>query len=734
MPPCRRSWLAVALSLICATADADTDSNCPLPRARPFVTADTAPPDPDAPLEVRARKVTTERDGVTELDGLVELIRGDERLNADHLRYDQSTQNVSAQGQVRYRNELGDEIETENLELQVDTRVGTTGISRYHLRNDSARGDAARIEFLGPDRTRITDLRYTTCREGQDDWFLNIGRLDLDNQEEIGTARHATVDFFGVPIFYFPYLNFTIADQRKSGFLFPSVGRSDNHGYEVAAPYYFNLAPNYDATVKPQILTRRGLQLENEFRYLTSDGSGTLHGDILPNDDVTGDDRTLGAYRHKHSFSPLWSANIDYRHVSDKQYFNDFGDHLSLTAQTHLPQTAELAYRGPSWAFVSRLSDHQTIDPVIAPIDEPYARLPQLQLLSVTQPLPNRLHPQLDAEWNRFRHELRLTGERLNLNTGVSLPMQNEWGFVTPKIGGRYIGYRLDRENDDSPALARGVFSLDSGVTFERDTTWGDNATVHTLEPRLFYLRIPAKYQDTLPNFDSGVPDLSFAALFRENRFNGGDRIGDANQMTAAITTRFLDLDRGVERLRLSIGRIYYFDDLEVNLPPAVLTPDSSDVVAEASVWLISNWHARDTVQWDTAEGHVERNNFYLQYQPARNKIFTFGHLSIREQLAQIDVSAEWPVAGRWSVRGRSLSSLKDDRNIEAYLGVEYNACCWALRATASRRWQDPEQVNSISLELQLNGLSKIGSAPESPLKQGLFFAHEDERKNRLLE
>jgi LPS-assembly protein len=729
---CRRSIVASALVLLCATAQA-TDDACPPPRT-PQKPAVRLAPDPRAPVEVRAREVRAERGGVAELSGDVELRRAGDRIDAEHLRYDQASADASADGPVRYRNIFGDMFETEQLRMDVRRRVGETGVSRYWLRDDFARGDAGRIEFLGPDATRLTNVRYTTCRPGQDDWFLNIGELELDNTSEIGTAWHTSVEFLGLPVFYFPYVNFSIADQRKSGFLFPRVGHSDNLGYEISAPYYFNLAPNYDATINPRVLTKRGLELQNEFRYLLRDGTGTLELDVLPNDRVTDDDRAAGVLRHQQTFNRFWSGSLDIRGVSDQAYFDDFGDRLNITAQSYLPRTAELGFRGSSWLFTGRLADHQTIDKTVAAADEPYARLPQLQLLSAAQPLPNRLYPQFEAEWNRFDHAVRLTGERLNLASGVSLRAQNDWGYVTPRLGARYIGYRLDRDDDSTPGLARAVLSLDSGVVLERDTQWGENPTLQTLEPRLFYLRVPAKNQDDLPNFDTALPDLSFAALFRENRFNGGDRIGDANQLTAAITTRYLDTTQGVERLRLSLGRIYYFDDLEVNLPAGVQSPTFSDIVAEASAWLVGNWHLRETVQWNSHHRYAERNSFYLQYQPARNRIVTLGQVMIRDQLGQYDFALEWPVSARWAVRGRTLQSTRDDRNVESYLGVEYNACCWALRVTASRRWQDPEQVDAIGMELQLNGLSKFGKAPESPLRQGLFFKPEEPRRSPYFE
>ena len=737
MPPFRRSLLAVTVSL-CLPAWGDTDMACPVSQPRVALTgaerAARQEANANAPLHVRANSIDAEKGGVTELSGAVEFIRGTERIEADQLRYLQPSDTAEASGNVQFRTGDRNTFYTEGLQLQLSTHLGEAGPSRYTLSDGRGRGDAARIDFLGPDLTRLNKARFTTCREGQDDWFLNVSRLDLDSKDDIGTAYHATVDFFGVPIFYFPYVNFPISNQRKSGFLVPTAGHSDKHGYIVAAPYYFNLAPNYDATMTPRLLTKRGLQLQNEFRYLGTDSTGKLQLEALPSDNLTHSNRLAGSVLHQQTFNPLWAGKIDLRGVSDKDYFQDFGDRLALTGQSVLPEVVETVYRGPSWTFATRLSDNQIIDKSIPPESRPYARLPQVQLSNNELSLPNQWTPQFNGEWNRFDHRSLLTGERFNLYTGLGVPLQNQSGYITPRVGARYIGYRLDREQDDSPALVRGSFSLDSGLFFERDTRWGESDVIQTLEPRLYYLYIPRKNQDGLPIFDSGVTDLTFASLFRENRFSGGDRIGDANQIATAITTRFLDTDEGAERLRLSLGRIYYFSDPQVSLPAGTPNPNQSDFVAEASAWLVGNWHARDTALWNHRDHVVDRNAAYLQYQPARNKIFNMGYVFVRNQIGQYDVSAEWPLFERWGVRVRSLRSTRDDRSLETYAGVEYNACCWALRLYAVRTWQDPIHVNAFMFELQLTGLSKLGGVPESPLKQGLFTFKDGRKDDPVVE
>jgi LPS-assembly protein len=717
IPPTCLSGLTAALLLLSTPAGAQTPP-CPPPAAPSAAAADAAP----APTEVRARQARTIRDGISVFSGDVELTRAGQRLTADSLRYDQPRDRIEASGEVQLRTPQGDLYRTDELHLELDTHVGHAGAGTYEIGRVPARGDAARVDFRGRDLTVLTRARYTTCSADRDDWFLTVRELELDTAKDIGTARHAAVRFMGVPVFYFPYLSFPISDERKSGFLVPRVGHTDKSGTEFAAPYYFNLAPNYDATVTPRLLSKRGLQLQNELRYLTPRAGGAVELEVLPGDNVYGDDRAAGRYWHRHAFSPFWSANIDLRGVSDKQYLEDFGDHLGITSQTHLPQNAELNYRGPLLAFTARAAGYQTVDPAIAPDARPYARLPQLLLATGAPASANEINYHFEGEWVNFERDVGVTGTRLNAAPGVSLPLAASWGFLTPRVGARHIGYRLSGTDEERASVTAGVFSLDGGLVFERETRLGERPYTQTLEPRLFYLYVPHRDQDRLPNFDTGVPDLSFASLFRENRLVGGDRIADANQVTAAVTTRFLDDHDGTERLRLSLGRIYYFDDLRVNVPAGTRTPGASDLLAEAAAWFPANVHARAFVQWNRERDEAARASLYLQYQPARDRIVNLGYQLIRGEIEQTDVATEWPLTARLRLRARSLYSLRDDRNLESYAGVVYQTCCWALRVFGSRRFSAPaEQVNAFHLELELTGLGKLGKAPQSPLEQGLF-------------
>ena len=739
MPICPRRRvplpLAIAASLLLVqTALAEAPIPCPEPRALPKRVATTE----ELPTHVRANEANTAQGGLSEFTGNVEMTRGQSRLRADRVAYDNQTDLVDATGNVTLDNDGGDSYRTQELHMHVESHRGHAGPGSFTLQSNDGRGEMQRVEFLDRDHTRLKQVRYTTCPADRDDWYVHASEIEIDNIEEVAVVRNAWVEFKGVPIYYIPRGSIPISDKRKSGFLTPSFGYASQNGIDVAAPYYLNLAPNYDATITPHVMSLRGLQLQNEFRYLTPRSQGQVEVDILPNDQKRDDrDRYAGKYVHAHTFSSLWSANVDVRGVSDKDYLNDFGTNLGTTSITHLPQNAETKYRGPLWNFTARLNDYQTVDKTIAPADRPYARLPQLLLSANTPTVSGQTQYHFASELVRFHRDVGITGNRLNLIPAVSYPMLRSYGFVTPKIGVRYIGYNLSDTADTAPSVTRPFLSLDSGLFSERDITWGGQDLAQTLEPRIYYLYVPRKNQDRLPNFDSGIPELNFPNLFRDQRFDGGDRIGDANQVTLAVTSRVLDAEDGVERIRGSIGRIYRFDDSEVNLPSGTTSVKNSDIVAEAVARLQNHWFVNTAVQLDTAEHKTQKSNFYLQYNPARNKIVNFGQRYTRLDLHQRDISFEWPLVSLWSIRARALDSLRDDRNLESHAGLQYKTCCWALRTVLGRRLLESNLSTNqfkygkfILFELELTGLAAYnrGGLPESPLKQSVFTSFPEDQ------
>lgn len=742
MPPQRSIWRRLARLSVCAVcsaavlghaAEPPPVNECPTRRPPPggAPIAHPALPATPGPALLHADVARSLSEDVIELEGNAEVTRDGERINADYLRYNRAENYVDATGNVRVTQPSGARFMTGEVHRDLDSGVGSASAGTYRLTGRQlGRGDMAGIEFLDQDRTRLSDVRFTTCPENRDDWFLRARRLDLDTAEDIGVARNVTLEFLGLPVLYLPYLSFPISDQRKSGFLFPQLGYGSRTGAVVATPYYWNIAPNYDATLTPRLLTDRGVQLQTEFRYLGRGFRGQLDAEYLPNDDITGEDRAAGTFVHFQTFSPRWSGFVNLRRVSDNDYVSDFGDHLHVTAETHLPQNAEIRYRGSIWTFTTRASDYQTIDRTIAPMNRPYARLPQLLLAGNTVGA-GALQYRFESELVNFDRDAGITGQRAHLSPSIRLPLTKVYGFLTPEVGVRHIAYSLDRDLNDRPAVTAPFMSLDTGLFFEREMRLGGGSFHQTLEPRLYYLYVPRRPQDDQPNFDTSIPEFSFANLFRNNRFIGGDRIGDANQLTMALTSRLIDQQSGAEHLRASVGRIHYFDEREVNLPAGILTSDRSDVAAEAVARFAGNWYARTSLQWAGDRDEAVRGSFYLQHQPAADRIFNLGYHYTRDEIEQVDASAEWPVSERWILRARSLHSVRDvdHGNIDSFIGAEYRSCCWALRFYAARTLVQTaegsasltEQSNRFLLELELTGLSGTRSAFESPLRQGLF-------------
>jgi len=713
-------------------AHSDSTNECPTSQvgpAAPRPRTHAVRPATPGPTHLWADTIQSLTPDVTELKGNAKATRDGEQISADYLRYDRAANHVDAAGNVTINQADGTKFATGEAHLDLDTRIGFTDAGTYRLPAQQGRGDMTRADFLDQDHTRLSDMRYTTCPLGREDWAIRASRVDLDTLEDVGVARNATLNVFGLPVFYLPYFSFPISDQRKSGFLVPQLGYGSKLGAVAATPYYWNIAPNYDATLTPRLMTERGVQLQSEFRYLGQNANGILQAEYLPNDKLTGDNRAAGTFLHRQAFNPYWSAAVDLRGVSDKSYLSDFGDHLGVTSQSYLPQNAEINYRGSTWTFAARAADYQTVDRTIDPLSRPYARLPQLVLAGNSGATSTGLQYRVDSELVNFERRAGVTGDRLHVAPAVSLPMTRVYGFVTPEIGVHHIGYSLNDAPERSPSVTAPYLSLDSGLFFEREIGLGRGLFDQTLEPRLYYLYAPLRQQDQLPNFDTSVPDFNFANLFRNNRFVGGDRVGDANQLTTALTTRLIDQQDGVERLTASVGRIHYFTDRRINIPPSTVADASSDVAGEVTAWLANNWHARASVQWTPERDHAARSTFYIQHQPAPNKILNIGYRSIRDQIGQSDISAEWPIGGSWTLRGRSLYSLRDKENVESYIGAQYNACCWAVRLYAVRRLVQAavttggptEQQGGIAIEFELTGLSRSNSAFESPLRQGLF-------------
>ncbi len=699
--------------------------SCPDAPALPMPTSNLASPDSeDERIHVYADRVESKLDETARFIGNVELRRNSLHLFADEAVYDLTNNTLDASGHIHLSKDSGETVVTPLLRYDIDTERGTAEDAQFAFAAGAARGKAGRIHFEGRDAITLESVRYTTCPPGQDDWFLRASEITLDKASETGTAWNASISFMQVPIFYSPYLSFPITDARKTGVLSPNFGHSSNSGFILGVPYYFNLAPNYDDTLTLRVLTERGAQALNEFRYLGQTFNGQLNLEYLPNDRATDSDREGLFFRHAQSLSPRWSASTDIQWVSDNNYFIDLGSTAADSGRTHLPRSLQVDYGGSVWRFSARAFTYQTLDATIPVAEQPYQRLPQLVLTADSPSGPNRPHSTLESELVNFYRQDSVIGQRFDLQPAVSLPLRNSYFYFTPKAAYRYTSWRLDNTSEDeSPDRGLPIYSLDSGLAFERDGRFSGQAYTQTLEPRMYYVYIPYENQDSLPVFDAALPTFSFDNFFRENRFVGADRVGDANQLTAALTSRFLHPGSGVEQARVSLGQVQYFADQRVNLPAGTVTQTRSDLIGEVYARLGQPWYLRGLLQWDNKERDTRKSSYYLHYRPEADRIVNLGYRYTKDLEQLVDISTLWPMSSRWIGMARWNYSLPESNTVQAYAGLQYTSCCWAVRAVAQYRQQPDGSIDkSVLFDIELSGFSKMGETKDSPLKQGRFI------------
>ena len=698
--------------------------------APPRTTAEMAFDD-SLPIEVSADAAVAElTPEQATFSGNVDLLQGDMRMQAEELHLDRITGEVKARGDVLLsRPDV--RVSGDAASYSLNERRGEVEQASYRVTAMRARGDAEHAEFLGDGLSRYRGISYTTCAPGDDAWLLSAKELELDQNEGLGTARHATLRFKGVPLLYAPTFTFPTDDRRRSGVLIPKVGQSSTNGFDVSVPYYLNLAENYDLTLVPRLMSKRGAMLGGEFRFLSKSTEAVLEAEYLPNDRLYDGDRGAARLRSTTRFNSRTTGNLRLGYVSDDEYLEDLGNSLAATSTRYVERAGELRYFGDTWDLLGRLQYYQTIDPTIPPRSLPYSRLPQL-LVDLRDPhgiADTTYH--LDAEYVNFDRDNSVRGHRVTLFPRISLPLRETWGFLEPKVGAHYMAYSLkDRIPglNDSPSSITGLFSLDSGLFFDRSASYFGNAAVQTLEPRFYYLYVPYTDQDDQPVFDTGIFDFNFDNLFRENRFNGPDRFADANQATLALTSRFVAEETGAELLRTSIGQIFYFQDREVTLPGEATPADSrSALVAELAAELGAGWRGRAGLEWDPngddGGGNTEQALAQINYRDPDRRTFNAAYRLRDGVTEQTDLAIYWPVNDAFSIIGRHNYSLQEDRLLEALVGVEYGRCCWRIRALLRQYANSTEDDTNLGffVQLELNGLGRLGNDIDEVLERGIY-------------
>jgi LPS-assembly protein len=695
----------------------------------------------DVPLFIEADRLQGHNERETEAEGQVRLRKRGQALYADWLRYDKPTEEVSAEGNVRMERGT-DVVEGQRLRYNLGSDQGHMEAPRYTLHREGApgapqrfqetdgRGEAKRLLFEGPGQYRAQAGQYSTCGPGNDDWYLKAGDLRIDRDRDVGVARDASIEFLGVPIFYSPYLSFSLHQERKSGFLAPHYGSTDKGGAELTVPYYWNIAPNRDATISPRVMTRRGVLVNTEFRYLDPNYLGNARVEILPEDSASnGAQRHAYFIRHNQTLPNGWFGTLNMQKVSDDTYFTDLSTQIATTSQVLLPREGLIGKNGNwgsagSYGLTGMIQRWQTLqaDP-LAPVTPPYNRQPQLNFSANRQDVA-RSDFDFTGQFVGFDHPTLVNGKRTIAYPSLSLPLQTAFAQVTPKLGYNITHYSIDPNTTGFTSSSRSlpVFSTDGSMVFERPTTIGGVPMLQTLEPRVYYVYIPYRNQDGIPVFDSGQQDINFASIYSENQFSGWDRINDANQMTIGVTSRFIDTGSGAERLRAGVAQRFYFDTQRVSLPGVPARTDtSSDLLAALSGAVAPHWTAETGWQYSTNSSQTQKFNIGARYQPLPGRVLNLSYRETINVLRQTDFSAQWPVSQGWNALARWNYSLREQRLLEGLVGAEYNGDCWVLRVVAHRFATTTQQASTtFFLQLELNGVSRIGSNPLETLKRNI--------------
>ncbi|MBE9563952.1 MAG: LPS assembly protein LptD [Proteobacteria bacterium] len=695
--------------------------------------------------EISADFTQSESDGATSLKGNVIIEKHLLRVTADLAQYDKQQDILKVSGNVH--------IDTESLSLDADS--GTVDIKK-----DSTQGNFKNIKFFIPEnnmkgkaesikagntsnnkRSILTNASITSCDLFDPDWLISADEIRLDHDDEYGSAEDVVLRFKSVPFLYTPYIEFPTSDRRRSGLLFPEFGASSSRGIELAVPWYWNIAPNQDAVIVPRYMDKRGLELGGDYRYLTRSTNGELQGSYLHDDDITQEKRYQVRYQQHSRISSNLLLDVDLQDISDADYFNDFSSNIGTTSQTHLNRSATLRYDIDNWRARALVQDIQTIDETTAISSRPYERLPQLTFKGDTEIGSSSLLFTLDSEFVDFTHEddTNTTGTRITVTPGIRLPLSGAAWFIDPAVkfnhtqydvGTEAGGSSIDVENRNLP-----ISSIDAGLFFERNL---DNGYQQTLEPRLYYLNVPFEDQTSNPIFDTSIPEFSVAQLFRDNRFIGGDRVGDTNQLTVALSSRLLNPDTGDEFLRASIGQIFYFEDRKVNLSStdtAIDTSRQSDVIAEFGAnW--GNWQSNIDIQWDAADKKLSRENYFLHYMSDKKHLFNIGYrkrLDINDinivDIEQTDTSFVYAINREYTSFVRWNYSLKDKKDINSIAGIAYDSCCWSIQLLAQRRLKNTTTTsnnddydNSILVQFVFKGLGSLsGSSARTTLEQSIY-------------
>lgn len=699
---------------------------CHAPTATATQLAKTISDDPtlDA-VYVQADTGSINRQGTSDLAGDVIIQRNQQRLNADKARFNRNNNQIKADGNVVLSTDTTS-FTSDSIDYDLVNQRGVINNAKYQVKGSHTNGSSSRIQQISRDELALADATYTTCPAPDPSWHIASGNININQATQVGTAKNVTLRVGNIPIFYLPWISFPLSNpltggtQRKSGFLLPEIGVSDQSGYEITIPYYFNLAPNYDATVYVTPLEERGLRVKTIGRFLTNKSRGELEYSFIPSDNALNDEyRDYFKLSYQRNMGDRRTLTVKAEGVSDNEYLDDLSDSLSISSTSALERTIRYDVGSENWDFSLTALDYQVLDANA----QPYAKLPELTFKYQSPHQYNGLDLSVDAQATNFEGSANPTGLRLDVGLKASKRFGNDAWYFKPSLAYQASQYSL-QNNTAGNNLSRSLptVTLDSGLFFERDV---NNQLVQTLEPRLFYTYTPYKDQSNIPIFDTARTDFSTTnQLFAANRFTGTDRIADANQLSLALTSRIQNKKTGKELIEASIGQIFYFDDRKVTLPgDSVLTDKSSEFAFELGTNFNENIRFSTTAFWDPTTSDWASTEARINYLDDKRRVLNINYQNIPGQVSELDTSFVLPITKKWGFIGRLDYDLSNDRVLEQLAGIEYEDCCLASRLVA-RRYLTTDNVSyddAVFFEFNLKGLGSINTGVNAVLKENIY-------------
>jgi len=633
--------------------------------------------------------------------GSAEVRRNTVVIKADALHYDQDTDMADAYGKVHVVNN-GNSFVGPEAHMRVDSSEGFMTAPKYHFNVTGGSGSAERVDLLDNERSVFTKGTYTACACADDPaWYIKGSEFDFDTGADEGVAHNGVLFFQGVPVFASPWLSFPLSGQRRSGVLPPTFSLSSSNGFELSVPYYFNIAPNRDLTVTPRVISKRGVQLQSTFRYLSPTYSGSITGEFLPDDHLTKTNRYALYIQHNQNFGNGFGGYIYYNKVSDNTYPEDLSSSVSQFmngTQLLYQQEAGLTYSNGPWSVLAREQHWQTLEPSTAP----YGREPQLNVKYAKYNVGGFDYG-AEADYTNFSITTadQTEGQRVMFNPYLAYSVVGPGYFVTPKVQWHFASYNLRNIHDDVPlgtpknfTESIPTFTFDTGLIFDRSVRIFGQDYIQTLEPRLYYVYTPYRNQESAPLFDTADSDFGLAEIFTPNTFVGNDRIADANRLTAALTTRFIDAATGDERARFVIAQQYYFQDQRVTLQPTQTSTQAthSDLIAGASFKLGAGFASETAFQYNADNNQLVKTSIGFGFSPATGKVINVGYRYTRanttldnQPINQVLISGQWPLTHRVFGVGRFNYDLGGHRIVDGLVGLQYDADCWTLGAGIQR-------------------------------------------------